>query len=143
MYRLSFDKNELQLDVIHGFLKTAYWSEDVPKATVEKAIQGSFCVGCFDPNGAQVGFARIITDQATFAYLADVFVLPDHRGQGLAAKLVRGLMDHKDMQGLRRWLLATADAHGVYEKLGFKAVENPELFMEINVPNIYQLEPET
>jgi len=140
MYRLSFDKNELQLDVIHGFLKGAYWSEGIPKATVKKAIEGSFCVGCYNDSDDQVGFARIITDKTTFAYLADVFVLPDHRGQGLAARMVKGLQGHKELQGLRRWFLATADAHAVYRKLGFTEIATPEVFMEINIPDIYKLD---
>lgn len=140
MYRLSFDKSELQLGVIHGFLKGAYWSEGIPKATVKKAIEGSFCVGCYNDSDDQVGFARIITDKTTFAYLADVFVLPEHRGQGLAARMVKGLQDHKELQGLRRWFLVTADAHAVYRKLGFTEIATPEVFMEINNPDIYKLD---
>ena len=137
-YGISFDKDDLQLEVIHGFLTKAYWSEGIPRETVKKAIKGSFCVGCYAEDGRQAGFARVITDHATFAYLADVFVLPDHTGQGLARKMVKGLLAHDDLQGLRRWALATADAHGVYETLGFKNIMQPELFMEINDPDIYR-----
>jgi len=137
-YNISFNKSELQLNVIHGFLRKAYWSVDIPKETVQRAIEGSFCVGCYGADGAQVGFARVVTDKATFAYLADVFVLPDHGGQGLAQRMIKGLLDHQQLHGLRRWLLATADAHGVYQKLGFEPVAKPALFMEINDPDVYR-----
>lgn len=137
-YRMSFNKDDLQMDVIHGFLTEAYWSKGISRDILTKAIAGSVCVGCFGENGGQVGFARVVTDKATFGYLADVFVLPDHSGQGLARKMVQGLLDHSDLQGLRRWMLATADAHGVYEKLGFENIAQPEIFMEINDPDIYQ-----
>ncbi len=137
-YRMSFNKDDLQMDVIHGFLTEAYWSKGISRDILTKAIAGSVCVGCFGENGGQVGFARVVTDKATFAYLADVFVLPEHAGQGLAREMVKGLLDHQDLQGLRRWMLATADAHGVYEKLGFENIAQPEIFMEINDPDIYQ-----
>ncbi|WP_339862648.1 GNAT family N-acetyltransferase [Paremcibacter congregatus] len=137
-YRLSFDHADQQLDVIHAYLAQAYWSPGIPRETVAKAIKGSLCIGVFAEDGAQVGFARVITDRATFAYLADVFIVDGHGGQGLAQRMVRALQDHPEMQGLRRWMLATSDAHGVYEKCGFTALANPDIMMEINRPDIYR-----
>jgi GNAT superfamily N-acetyltransferase len=133
---ISFDPAALDLDVIHGFLTTSYWSPGIPRDTVARAIAGSLCVGAYR-DGAQVGFARLVTDRATFAWLADVFVLPEARGQGIARVMVQALMDHPEMQGLRRWLLATLDAHGVYAALGWTPLERPERFLERHDPDVY------
>ena len=135
-YRLSDDRAELDLDVIHGFLSQAYWSPNIPRETVERAIDGSHVVGAYDDQG-QIGFARVITDHATFAYLADVFVLPGHRGKGIATAMVRHLQDHPALQGLRRWLLVTRDAQPVYARLGWTRITGPERFMERHDPDVY------
>jgi GNAT superfamily N-acetyltransferase len=135
-YRLSDDRAELDLDLIHGFLAQSYWSPNIPRETVERAIQGSHVVGAYDERG-QIGFARVITDHATFAYLADVFVLPGHRGKGIATAMVRHLQDHPALQGLRRWLLATRDAQAVYAGLGWTPITNPQRFMERHDPDVY------
>jgi len=127
--RISFDKAELDIDLIHAFLSGAYWSQGIPRHTVERAIAGSICVGAFsaDEAGAdeQIGFARVVSDRATFAYLADVFVLPGHRGQGVARQMVEALQGHEDLQGLRRWVLFTRDMQPVYAKLGWTAYPHP------------------
>jgi GNAT superfamily N-acetyltransferase len=133
---ISFDTGALDLDVIHGFLTTSYWSPGIPRATVARAIAGSLCVGAYR-DGAQVGFARLVTDRATFAWLADVFVLPEARGLGTGRAMVQALMDHPEMQGLRRWLLATLDAHGVYAALGWTPLARPERFLERHDPDVY------
>jgi GNAT superfamily N-acetyltransferase len=133
---ISFDTAALDLDVIHGFLTTSYWSPGIPRATVARAIAGSLCVGAYR-DGAQVGFARLVTDRATFAWLADVFVLPEARGLGTGRAMVQALMDHPEMQGLRRWLLATLDAHGVYAALGWTPLARPERFLERHDPDVY------
>jgi len=136
-WTLSFDPDALDLDVIHGFLTTSYWSPGIPRETVARAIRGSLCVGAYR-DGRQIGFARVVSDRATFAYLADVFVLEEARGQGIGRAMVRALMEHTQLQGLRRWFLATLDAHGVYEALGWQPIAHPERLLEITVPDIYR-----
>lgn len=128
-YEIDDDKARLDIDVIHAFIGTSYWAAGVPRATLERSIANSDSFGLYY-RGTQVGFARIITDRATFAYVADVFVLPDHRGKGLALWLMQTIRAQPQYQGLRRWLLATRDAHALYAKLGFTAVEESR-FMEI------------
>lgn len=128
-YEVDDDPNRLDLDVIAAFLRAAYWSQHRDRATIERAVAHSLGVGLYAPNGSQVGFARAVTDSTTFAYLADVFVLPDHRGRGLATFLVNALLEHPDLAGVERWMLATADAHGVYTPLGFTALDEPTRFM--------------
>lgn len=118
-YEISTDPSRLDLDAIHAFLRTAYWSPGVERAVVERAIAHSIPFGLYAPDGAQAGFARVVTDRATFAYLADVFVLPAHRGHGLGGWLVETVLAHPDVQGVRRFHLATADAHGLYARFGF------------------------
>jgi len=135
-YEISCDPARLDLDVIHGFLAQSYWAKSIPKALVERTIQNSLCWGVYHASG-QVGFARVITDKATFAYLCDVFVLPQHRGQGLSKALVALIKAHPDLQGLRRWMLVTADAQSLYEPFGFTVVSHPERHMEIHRPGIY------
>jgi GNAT superfamily N-acetyltransferase len=136
-YDISFDPARLQLDVIHGFIGQTYWARGIPRETMTRAIANSICVGAYHDD-AQVGFARVVTDRATFAYLADVFVLPDHGGQGLAKAMVRALHDHPELQGLRRWMLATSDAHGVYAALEWQPITQPELFMQRHDPDVYR-----
>lgn len=137
-YEISDDNARLDIDVIHGYLTQSYWSPGVPRAVVERAILGSLCFGVY-AGKEQVGFARVITDKATFAYLADVFILQLHRGQGLSKKLMAFICDHPELQGLRRFLLVTKDAHGLYQQFGFGALANPPGYMEILRPDVYQL----
>ena len=129
-YEVSTDPGRLDLEVVHGFLRDdASWSRGIPRAVVARAIAGSLPFGLYAPRGAQAGFARVVSDRATFAWLADVFVLPDHRGRGLGAWLVECVLAHPELQGLRRWALATADAHALYARFGFTALPDPALFM--------------
>ncbi|MBD8899117.1 GNAT family N-acetyltransferase [Rhodanobacter sp. DHG33] len=135
--QVNTDKDSLDIGLIHHFLSTeAYWSRGIPRATVERAIAGSLCFGGYI-DGRQVAFARVVTDGATFAYLADVFVLPEHRGQGHSKTLVTAVMAHPQLQGLRRFMLATADAHSLYEKFGFATSARPERLMEILHRDLY------
>lgn len=136
--RISTDRGELDLDLVHGFLATqAYWSPGIPRATVERAVAGSLCFGGY-LGREQVAFARAITDGATFAYLADVFVLPAHRGRGYAKALIAAVLAHPDLQGLRRISLATWDAHDLYAKFGFAAPARPDRLMEKLNSDVYQ-----
>nr|WP_249319164.1 GNAT family N-acetyltransferase [Pseudoalteromonas sp. BDTF-M6] len=127
----------MDFEVIYQFISQSYWAMGIPRATLRKAIDNSFCFGVFENGGIQVGFARLITDRATFAYLADVFVVEAHRGKGLSKWLVESIVSHPDLQGLRRMVLATRDAHSLYAQYGFKGIENPEILMQIWQPNIY------
>jgi GNAT superfamily N-acetyltransferase len=140
--RISFDPADLDLDLIHAFLSGAYWSVGIPRDTVERAIRGSLCVGVYAPDEAgrdeQAGFARLVTDRATFAYLADVFVLPAHRGQGLARRMIEALHTHPELQGLRRWALFTRDMQPVYASLGWEQYPHPERLMVRDDPELYQ-----
>lgn len=137
--RVSTDKGELDLPLIHRFLSTeAYWSRGIPRDTVERAIAGSLCFGGYVEGEGQVAFARVISDFATFAYLADVFVLPAHRGQGYSKQLMAAVFAHPQLQGLRRFMLATSDAHGLYTQYGFGAPARPQTLMEISRPDIYR-----
>ena len=127
----STDKTKLQPEVIHAYLsKESYWAQNMPKEIVEKSIAGSICFGVY-LNGKQIGYARMVTDRATFAYLADVFILEAYRGQGLSKQLMQFIMAHPDLQGLRRMMLATKDAQGLYKQFGFTALATPERIMEI------------
>jgi GNAT superfamily N-acetyltransferase len=127
--RISFDSAELDLELIHAFLSGAYWSLGIPRHVVEKAIANSLCVGAYAPDedgkDEQIGFARVISDTATFAYLNDVFVLPGHRGKGVARAMIEGLLGHPDLQGLRRWALFTKDMQPVYARLGWTQYPHP------------------
>lgn len=122
-YRVSTDPNELDLAAIHNYLSTdSYWAQEIPVAVVEKAIANSLCFGLYKEN-QQIGFARLVTDKATFAYLADVYVLEEHRGQGLSKWLMEVIQSHPDVQGLRRWMLMTRDAQGLYEQFGWTVLD--------------------
>src|SRR5919109_1386458 len=118
-FMVSSDAKKLDLDVVHGFLKDCYWARGIPRAVVRRSLQNSLCFGVYHGR-AQVGFARAITDRATFAYLADVFVLESYRKRGLAKFMMRCIMQHPELQGLRRWSLLTRDAHQLYHQFGFK-----------------------
>jgi len=135
-FSITCDPDKQDLEVIHGFLSQSYWAKDIPKETVEKSLKAALCFALMH-KGRQVGFARVISDFATVAYLGDVFVLPEYRGQGLSKWLLSCISSHPELQGLRRWILATADAHGLYEKYGFTALNNPLFFMERHDPNVY------
>ncbi len=136
-YCISTDKSRLNMELIHSFLSRSYWAADIPLDTAKRAIAGSLCFGVYKGH-EQVGFARLITDSATFAYLADVFILEAYRGQGLSKWLVQTIVAHPDLQGLRRWMLATRDAHELYRKFGFEIVNHPERWMEIHNAEIYR-----
>jgi GNAT superfamily N-acetyltransferase len=135
-YEISTDSARLDVDAIHAFLTRSYWSPGIPRATVARAIANSLCFGVFW-QGQQVGFARVVTDRTTFAYLCDVYVLEAHRGHGLAKQLMDRVMKHPDLQGLRRMMLATLDAHGLYAQFGFTALGAPDRIMEVLKPDIY------
>ncbi|MHA1563673.1 MAG: GNAT family N-acetyltransferase [Alphaproteobacteria bacterium] len=137
-YVISDDQDRLDLDAIHGFLTKAYWSAGVPWEVVVRAVRNSLAFGLYDPDGALVGFGRCVTDRATFAYLSDIFVLPKNRGKGLGAWLVAAMMDHPDMSGLRHMILATNDAHGLYEKVGFHSMAKPQRYMHKLDLDIYE-----
>ena len=129
-YTISTDKSRLDVALIHRFLsQESYWAQNVPLDVVVRSIDNSLCFGVYHGD-QQVGFARVVTDQATFAYLADVFVLPEHRGRGLSKQLMATISDWPTLQGLRRWVLATQDAHALYEQFGFTALNKPEIFMQ-------------
>lgn len=141
-YRISTDKSRLDLDMLHGFLTKSYWSPGIPRETVQKAIENSLCFGAYDDEGHQVGFSRVVTDKASFAYLADVFVLPEFRGKGISRLLMEAYDHHPDLQGLRRHMLATSDAHGLYKKHGFVPIPNPEILMQRHDPDVYKRKEE-
>jgi GNAT superfamily N-acetyltransferase len=135
-YEITCDVTRLDIGATHAFLAEAYWCAGIPRAVVERAIANSLCFGIFH-HDQQVGFARVVTDKATFAYLADVYILPEHRGKGLSRRLMEQVIQHPDLQGLRRILLATRDAHALYAKFGFKSLAAPERFMEVLNPAVY------
>jgi N-acetylglutamate synthase-like GNAT family acetyltransferase len=136
-YRMTTKIELMDFELIHQFLSNSYWATGIPKQTLQKAIENSLCFAVLE--GTQlVGFARLITDKATYAYLADVFIVESHRGKGLSKKLMDEIIVHPDLQGLRRMVLATRDAHGLYEKYGFTELANPQTFMELWAPDVYQ-----
>ena len=159
---VSTDPARLDLDVIHNFLTNCYWSTGVPREVVERSNRHSLCFGIYDESGTtprlakearpfdcaqgkhgapgfvQVGFARVISDFATIAYIGDVFVLESHRGRGLSKWLMECIMQHPALQNLRRWILTTRDAHGLYAQVGFTPVKTPERYMELHQPNVYE-----
>jgi len=138
-YLISTDRREIDLDVVHGFLTTSYWSPGIPRAVVWHAIEHSLPFGLYQ-GADQIGLARVVTDYATFAYLCDVFILPDSRGAGLGTWLMAVVADYPPLQGVRRWVLATRDAHGLYRHSGFTELAHPERFMEKVVPDTYGTE---
>lgn len=136
-YEVTSDVARFDIDAIHAALSQMYWSIGVPREIVERAMANSLCFGVLC-DGAQVAFARVITDRATFAYLADVYVLEAHRGRGLSKRMMEAIVAHPELQGLRRWLLATRDAHGLYAQFGFTPLSAPDRLMEIVRPNPYR-----
>jgi GNAT superfamily N-acetyltransferase len=119
------------MDVVYGFLSSAYWSPGISREMVEKCVANSLVVGVYDPDGRQVGFARMVTDYARFGWVSDVFVLEPHRRRGLGQRMVRALVEHPSVRTLRRIILTTRDAHGVYRKCGFEPLDQPERFMHL------------
>lgn len=136
-FLVSTDPARLNLGLIHGFLTTGYWAKGIPREIVARSIEHALCFGVYDGEGAQVGFARVISDFATVAYVGDVFVLDTHRGRGLGKWLMECITQHPALQGLRRWILTTRDAHGLYSQFGFTPVKYPERFMERQNPDVY------
>ena len=142
-YTISTDPRRLDVAAIHAALTTSYWAAGIPYETVARSIPASLCFGVYDEEdaGRQVGFARVVTDHATYAYLCDVYVLEAHRGAGLGKWLIETVMGHPALTGARRVVLATRDAHGLYAKYGFSPLRSPERFMEIVRPDIYASPP--
>jgi GNAT superfamily N-acetyltransferase len=135
-FTVTCDPARMNVAVIAGFLASSYWAKGIPVATVEKSLANSLCFALLDGDRL-VGFARVISDRATIAYLGDVFVLPEYRGRGLSKWLMECITSHPELQGLRRWILATQDAHGLYGKFGFTPLKRPEVFMERHQPDVY------
>jgi GNAT superfamily N-acetyltransferase len=135
-YELVTDQSAIDPVAAHAYLTTSYWSRGIPLETVQRALAGSLCVAVRHA-GAQIAFARVVTDRATFAYLADVYVLDAHRGQGLSKAMVAALHAHPELQGLRRWMLMTRDAHGLYAQFGWTPLADPALAMERHDPQVY------
>jgi GNAT superfamily N-acetyltransferase len=133
-YLISTDASMLDLEVVHGYLSRSYWAAGVPEDVVRRSIENSLCFGVYRGE-EQAGFARVVTDRATFAYLADVFVLEEHRGRGIGKWLVEVILSHPELQGLRRWMLATRDAHDLYRRYAFTELARPGIFMERKDPN--------
>lgn len=156
-FLISTDPARLELDVIHGFLTNCYWAKGIPREVVERSIEHSLCFGIYHdgesklpglaksarPGEPQIGFARVISDFATIAYLGDVFVLEPYRGRGLSAWMMECITRHPRLQGLRRWILLTRDAHGLYAKFGFTPVKAPDRYMELHRADIYEFRETT
>jgi N-acetylglutamate synthase-like GNAT family acetyltransferase len=136
-FTISTEKEKLDIDLIHSFLNRTYWAEGISKEIIRRSIEGSLCFGVFEKE-KQVGFARMITDKATFAYLADVFIIEEYRGRGLSKWMMEVIMSHPDLQGLRRMILATKDAHGLYTQFGFTPLINVDRWMHILDPDVYK-----
>src|SRR5947209_2685373 len=135
-FEISTDRARIDLGIVHGFLTNSYWARGIPLETVQCSVENSLCFGIYQSD-RQIGFARVITDRATFAYLADVFVVPAYRRRGLSKWLVECILQHPDLQGLRRWMLATHDAHALYAQYGFVSLKWPERWMEIHRADVY------
>lgn len=136
-FRVSCDPADVDRAAVTAFLASSYWSQGIPRETVDRSIDGSLCFALLD-GARQVGFARVVSDRATIAYLGDVYVLPEYRGKGLGKWLVKCVMSHPDLQGLRRWILVTLDAHELYRPHGFTALARPVGYMELHNPVVYR-----
>jgi GNAT superfamily N-acetyltransferase len=134
-YEISTDPARINAGMVHEFLTNSYWAKGIPLETVQRSMENSIAFGVYHGQ-QQVGFARIISDLATFAYLADVFIVPSYRGRGLSRWLMECIVSHPDLQGLRRWMLATQDAHALYAKFGFAPIKSSGPWMEIHRPNV-------
>lgn len=137
-YHITTNKEQINVDYVYGFLRQTYWAENIPLDTVRRSIEGSLCFSVFYGE-QQVGFARVITDGATFAYLADVFIDENFRGRGLSKWLMEVIIGHPSLQGLRRFLLATKDAHGLYRQFGFQPLPSVDRWMQIHQPEVYKI----
>ena len=137
-YVLSTDPARLDRDAIFDYLSTSYWAERIPRAVFERSVDHAMCFGLHAPDGSPAGFARIISDRATVAYLGDVFVLEPHRGRGLSKWMMECIITHPELHGLRRWILLTRDAHGLYQKFGFTPLAKPDRWMERWDPDVYK-----
>ena len=138
-YLISADAADVDLDIVYDYLsKESYWAKDIPREIVARSLQHSMCFSVLF-EGAQVGFARVTSDHATFAYVGDVFVLPAHRDKGISIWLMECIVKHPELQGLRRWMLATRDAHSLYTKFGFTPLKAPDRWMEKHLPDVYKL----
>jgi len=136
-FTINTDRELIDLDVVHGFLTECYWTKGIPRDIVARSIENSLCFGVY-AEGKQIGFARVISDYATYAYIGDVFVLESFRGRGLGKWLTECIMQHPRLQGLRRWSLVTRDGHGLYARFGFEPLKKPQNYMELHRPDVYQ-----
>lgn len=136
-FTVSTDPAVIELEVVHRFLTESYWATGIPREVVARSIENSLCFGLYTL-GKQIGFARVISDYATYAYIGDVFVLESFRGRGLGKWLMECIMQHPGLQGLRRWSLVTRDAHALYAQLGFTPLKKPQNYMELHHPDVYQ-----
>ncbi|MCI0449489.1 MAG: GNAT family N-acetyltransferase [Chlorobi bacterium] len=137
-YLISTDSRKLDIELIHDYLcNHSYWASGIPFETVKKSIENSVNFGLYE-NGKLIGFARVVTDKTTFAYLGDVFVIESHRGKGLSKWLMECVLKHPELQGFRRWILLTRDAQGLYSQFGFKVFHAPERCMELWEPDVYK-----
>ena len=135
-FEITTDPSRVDVDAVHAFLAACSWAQDIPRDVLLRSIEHSLPFSLWSPD-RQVGFARVVSDRATFAYVGDVFVLPDYRRRGLSVWLMQVIVSHPDLQGLRRWSLLTRDAHGLYEKVGFRPLANPSRWMELHDPDVY------
>ena len=152
-FLVSTDRARLDVHVIHGFLTNSYWAKGISRDLVTRSLEHSLCFGIYDESGSrvsgpanaarpeapQVGFCRVVTDLATVAYLGDVFVLETYRGRGLSKFLMECVMQHPALQGLRRWILLTRDAHGLYQQFGFMPLKSADRYMELHRPDVYEI----
>jgi len=139
-FLISTDKSKLDVDIIFDYLSNrSYWAKGVPLEKVKRAIENSICFGVYDSSNL-IGFARVVTDKATIAYIGDVFILESHRGKGLSKRLMECILKHPELQEFRRWILLTKDAHGLYKQFGFNAPEEPETYMELRKKDVYKKE---
>lgn len=137
-FLLSTDPAKIDLPTVHRYLsESSYWAKNIPFDVFRTSVQNALCFGIYE-NGRQAGFARVITDRATFGYIGDVFILDAYRGRGLSKWLMQCILEHPELQGFRRWILATADAHGLYAQSGFHSLAKPDRWMELHNPNVYQ-----
>ena len=138
MIEISTDRARMDVEAIHRYLsEESYWAKGIPREAVERAVEHSLCFGAFE-DGVQVGFTRVITDYATFAYVADVFVVASHRGHGIGKRIMEAVLAHPELRGLRRWHLVTRDAHGLYAQFGFAPLDAPERHMGLVVKDAYR-----
>lgn len=137
-FKISTNPEDLDINLVYSFISNSYWAKNIPFEVFEKSLKNSLVFGAYSENNEQVGFARVITDKATFAYLSDVFVLENFRGLGISKLIMEAISQHEELQGLRRFMLATSDAHGLYAQFGFQSIANPEILMQIWQPTVYE-----